>query len=128
MDTAVTPPRPIDRRGIPRCCLVEEHGILLARVRPGHRAAIVDVSARGALIETGHRVLPGAVVDLHVQRQASAASVRGRVLRCSVVCVRSSGVRYRAAIAFESELSGLNSTPTGYAVPADKCPGDVPSG
>lgn len=106
MDSVVTPPQPADRRRIPRCCLAEEHGIVLARVRPGHRAVIVDVSAGGALIETGHRVLPGAVVELHVQRQASATSVRGRVLRCSIVCVRSSGVRYRAAIAFESELAG----------------------
>ena len=116
MDTPVAP-EPIDRRCAPRCHVVEEHGIVLARVRPGHKAVIVDVSTRGALIETGHRVLPGALIELHVQRERGATTVRGRVVRCAVVCVRSSAVRYQAAVAFDSELFGLGPAGAGYSMP-----------
>ena len=116
MDTTVAS-EPIDRRCATRRRLPEEHGILLARVRPGHKAIILDVSTRGALIETGHRVLPGAPIELHVQRQHGATTIRGLVVRCAVACVGSSTVRYRAAVAFEGELSGVGAAGKGYSAP-----------
>ena len=47
-----------DRRGARRLDAFEEHRIVSACVRPGHRARLIDVSSRGALIETNHRLLP----------------------------------------------------------------------
>jgi hypothetical protein len=83
---------------------VEEHRIVSACVRPGHRARLIDVSAGGALIETNHRLLPGTSVELQVQTGTERATVRGQVLRCSVVRVRPTWVCYRGAIAFDRHL------------------------
>jgi hypothetical protein len=77
-----------DRRGTRRLEAFEEHRIVSACVRPGHRARVIDVSAGGALIETSHRLLPGSSVELQVETNAERASVRGQVLRCSVVRLR----------------------------------------
>jgi hypothetical protein len=96
-----------DRRRMRRHRAVEEHGIVSARVRPGHGAQVIDVSAGGALIETTHRLLPGSVVELHVDRGGHHACVRGRVLRCAVVRVRPASVAYRGAIGFDRDLPWL---------------------
>jgi hypothetical protein len=86
---------------------VAEHGIVCARVRPGHAAIVIDVSLDGALIETGHRLLPGTSVVLHFESLDRRESVRGRVLRSTVAAVRASGISFRGAIRFESPLSCL---------------------
>ena len=84
METAMSDGRP-DRRGTRRIETLEEHGIVSACVRPGHRARLIDVSAGGALIETTHRLLPGASVELQVEtgtgsreRSRAGAAMRGR--------------------------------------------------
>lgn len=94
----------LDRRAMRRLEAVEQHGIVSAFVRPGHRARLVDVSAGGALIETSHRLLPGASVELQVETGADRASIRGQVLRCAVVRVRPTWICYRGAIAFDRYL------------------------
>ncbi len=105
-----------DRRRARRRARAEEHGIVAARVRPGYQVAVIDVSAGGALIESVHRLLPGSSVELHLQTRTRHASVRGSVLRCSVIRVRSTGVCYRGAIAFDHSLPWF-SEDAGYAVP-----------
>lgn len=100
METVVTDDLP-DRRGTRRLEAFEEHRIISTCVRPGIRARLIDVSAGGALIETNHRLLPGAPVELQVETGTDRASVRGRVLRCAVVRVRPTWVCYRGAIAFD---------------------------
>ena len=92
------------RRGCRRRC-VEEHGILAVRIRPGHQAVVVDVSDDGALIETGHRLLPGAAVELIMETSTNKTAVRGRVLRSSIASVRPSSVSYRGAIGFDRALA-----------------------
>ena len=96
-----------DRRQARRLLQSDDHGIVSARVRPGHRAKLIDVSAGGALIETSHRLLPGAAVELHVETRSHRTNVRGRVLRCAVVIVRPSWVCYRGAIGFDRQLPWL---------------------
>jgi hypothetical protein len=103
METAVNGEMP-DRRAARRLEAFEEHRIMAASVRPGHRARVIDVSAGGALIETCLRLLPGTSVELQVETGMSRASVRGRVLRCAVVRVRPTWVCYRGAIAFDRHL------------------------
>ena len=94
----------LDRRTTHRLHRTEEHGIVGARVRPGHRAHLVDVSAAGAMIETSYRLLPGTSVELHLETENAHTNIRGRVLRSTVVRVRPSSVCYRGAIAFDREL------------------------
>ena len=93
-----------DRRGARRLEAFEEHRIISAAVRPGHRARVIDVSAGGALIETSLRLLPGTAVELQVETGTNRANVRGRVLRCAVVRLRPTWVCYRGAIAFDRHL------------------------
>src|SRR5262245_49196012 len=81
-----------------------EHGIVRVRVRPGHLATVVDVSAGGVLVETEHRLLPGSSVELQLEREHHREKLRGRVVRCSVVPVRPEGVFYRGAPAFDRPL------------------------
>lgn len=93
-----------DRRGTRRLGAFEEHRIVAACVRPGHRARVIDVSASGALIETSHRLLPGTSVELQVETGSDRANVRGQVLRCAVVRLRPTWVCYRGAIVFDRHL------------------------
>ena len=82
----------------------EGHGIQSMQVRPGRHAMLINISAGGALIETGHRLLPGASVDLVLERSHYRATVRGRVLRCTVVRLQSASICYRGAIGFDRSL------------------------
>ena len=97
----------IDRRHARRHQTTEEHGITYARVRPGKRVTIINISSGGALVETSHRLLPNATVELHLEGSDRPISVRGRVLRCFVARVRSLGVSYRGAIVFDRPLASL---------------------
>jgi hypothetical protein len=91
-----------DRRNFRRTG-VGEHGIISARVRPGHPVAVIDISAGGVLIEMSRRLLPGAAADLQLDTAHRRASLRGRVLRCAVCRLLPSGVSYRAAIVFDRQ-------------------------
>jgi hypothetical protein len=84
-----------------------EHGIVRARVRPGHEVSVIDASAGGLLIETDRRLLPGAAIDLHLSTAGGTTTVRGCVLRCAVSGLRPAGVFYRGAIGFERHVSCL---------------------
>ncbi len=106
-----------DRRQTRRHQHVEEHGIVSTRIKPGHHARLVDVSAGGALIETNRRLLPGTSVELHLESESRQASVRGRVVRCAVVRVRPASVCYRGAISFDRHLPWFADA-SGYQVPS----------
>jgi PilZ domain len=93
-----------DRRGARRLDAFDQHRIVSACVRPGHRVRLIDVSSGGALIETNHRLLPGTSVELQVETGTARASVRGQVLRCAVVRLRPTWVCYRGAIVFDRHL------------------------
>lgn len=93
-----------NRRRLPRLDAFDQHRIVSTSVQPGHAARVIDVCAGGTLIETNHRLLPGTSVELQVDTKTDRASVRGRVLRCSVVRVRPTWVCYRGAIAFDEQL------------------------
>jgi PilZ domain len=103
MEAAVSR-KPDDRRAARRHEHLESHGIVSARVKPGHRARVVDVSAGGALIETSHRLMPGAQVELQVESRTRKVSIGGRVLRAFVVRVFPTFVCYRGAIGFDRHL------------------------
>jgi len=106
-----------DRRANRRHRRVQEHGIVRARVRPGHVVTLIDVSAGGALVDTEHRMLPGTSVELQVESENRRACLRGRVLRCAVVRVRPDSMCYRGAIAFDRYLPWFGDG-DGYDVPS----------
>lgn len=90
-------------------------------MRPGRQVRLVDISADGALIEATHRILPGRVVELRVERAACRASVRGRLLRCTIARLQSSSIFYHGAIAFDDRLPWLvDDSPEGMAFPTAK--------
>lgn len=99
----MTHPGP-ERRRTRRVEDAKAHRILATRIRPGHEAHIVDVSAGGALIDTSYRLLPGTSVELHVESESGHVRMRAEVLRCAVVKVRPHDVCYRGAIRFERHL------------------------
>jgi hypothetical protein len=104
METGVTGAAP-DRRRTRRRNRVDEHGIVRARVRPGQDVSVIDVSAGGALVESTHRLMPDARVELHLRRNtAEAEIVRGRVLRCRVSTLSATAVSYQGAILFDRPL------------------------
>jgi hypothetical protein len=100
---------------------VGEHGIVSARVRPGYDVLLINVSAGGALVESWHRLLPGAIVELHLETSERRTAVRGRVLRCAVSRLRSTSVCYRGAIGFDRHLPWFaDDESAGYAVPTSE--------
>lgn len=76
-----------------------------ARLRAGREAAVVDVSAAGALIETPVRLLPGTRVSLEILAVPTSLVASGRVIRATVYSVSAEqGVRYRGAVQFDAPL------------------------
>jgi hypothetical protein len=97
----------VERRRTRRRRTVREHGIEAARVRRGVNVTIVDASAGGVLIETPHRLLPGMPLEISFEHNRGISTIRGRVLRCGVVHLTASSVRYRGAIGFDEQLPWL---------------------
>jgi hypothetical protein len=86
------------------------------RIRPGHDAAVVNISSGGLLVETERGLPPGVSVELQMDIDTRRCIVRGRVLRCTVAQLRAYGIRYRSAIAFDRRLAEYVHPP-GYSVP-----------
>ena len=102
------------RRHAPRHATVERHGVTAVRIRPGHPAAVVDISERGALLDTAHRLLPGHSVELQIQTATDRTHVRARVVRCEVVALDAGSISYRGAVVFERHIPWLAAE--GYVV------------
>ena len=56
----------LERRAVPRIRPTGGDGLEQIRLRPGRVARVVDLSSRGALIETDWRLLPGIRVELQI--------------------------------------------------------------
>ncbi len=111
----MTPTR-IERRHAARLTAADGTAVPPVRIRPGHAASIIDISAGGALVESERGLSPGTHIELQMDIGARRWSVRGRVLRCAVAQVHAAGVRYRSAIAFEQQVP-WPARPDGYPVP-----------
>jgi hypothetical protein len=101
-----------------------------ARVRPGHRLTIIDVSPGGALVEVERALRPGAHVDVHLETDAQRWTVSARVVRCAVAAIDAeAGVTYRAALAFIESCEWMREalTPAGYLMRAPGTASGVPS-
>lgn len=73
-----------------------------AVLRPGQAVVIVNISSRGALVESGARLRPGAQTELHLSGGSARARVKGRLDRCQLV--RLDPVRYHGVIVFDERV------------------------
>lgn len=96
-----------DRRRVRRLCGVELPDDVRGRIRPGHQVRIVDVSRRGALIDTAQRLLPGTHVEVHLEHADGRHVSRARVVRCGIAELGPQVVVYRAGLEFEREVNWL---------------------
>jgi PilZ domain-containing protein len=122
--------RPVtERRLARRTTAVAELGIRQAKVRPGHDAAVLDISSNGVLIETALRLMPGRPIELQLERGGQITTVRGRVMRSQVARVQPSRVSYRGAIGFDQPLGwlGVHARQDEYAVHGEPAGGRVRS-
>lgn len=102
---------------------------LRARVRPGYRLVVVDLSCAGALVEVGRPLRPGSQVELHLETGAGGGTVAARVVRCAVAAIDAeSGVTYRAALCFSESCDWVREalTPAGYGIPGAVAPKATP--
>jgi len=118
-----------ERRLARRITAIAELGIRQAKVRPGHEAAVLEISSNGALIETSLRLMPGRQIELQIERGGQITPIRGRVIRSQVARVQPSRVSYRGAIGFEQPLAwlGAPANQDEYAVHGEPAGGRVRS-
>ena len=63
---------------------------------------VLNLSTRGALVESDGRLRPGAHTELQLTGATSRRSVRGRVGRCHIATLEP--LCYRGAILFDEDL------------------------
>jgi len=124
-ETTDSPPLPRgrDRREFARLNPLDLREPFAARLKYGDTVTIVDVSAGGALFETGDRLRPDSDLVLEVTGLdgEEPTHVVSRVLRCEVSGLRG-GIRYRGACVFKRPLSHpalLVVPPLLHSAPAD---------
>ncbi len=76
-----------------------------ARVRPGDRVTLVNLSRGGALVESNLRLRWGIRCDLEWTMGDGVVCVAARVARCFVARLDASAVRYRTALSFEAPVA-----------------------
>lgn len=106
MDIGVSGTARPERRAAPRVATPHAAASLKAWLRSGAEIALINLSAAGALIESGRRLMPGARVDLQVHTRTGRFVLTGRLVRAEVSALRSDAVRYRAGMAFEGASVG----------------------
>jgi hypothetical protein len=105
-----------ERRRTPRS---RPHG-LAARIRPGHRVTLVNVSTDGALLDAPTPLRPGAGIEVQFERADHRVRIAGTVVRCGVAALDANrGPTYRAAIAFEGTFDWVREEAPrdGYGLP-----------
>lgn len=94
-----------ERRTEPRYAAHALPSIVTVRVRPGILANLVDMSANGAQLETGRRLLQGRFVHVQFLGPRGVTTVRARVVRNHVGTLSACLIRYRSGVRFDRRLS-----------------------
>jgi hypothetical protein len=94
----------VDRRGALRFHQGELPVDLRGRVRPGQSVRVINLSPRGALLESSRRLLPGSRIDVHLECCHFQHVTRATVIRCYVGVLLPHAVLFRAAIEFDRRL------------------------
>jgi hypothetical protein len=92
-------------------------GDVRVRIRPGHRLTLMNVSARGALLEGACALRPGSQVEVLLDTPTGAKTIAGRVNRCVVAAIHPL-MTYRAAVAFSQIVPAVRewTTRCGYVL------------
>src|SRR5215471_2037541 len=93
---------------------------LAARVRPGHRVHVVNVSEAGALLEAARPLRPGTDVEVQFERADRRIRLQATVVRCGVTAIHPDrGPTYRAAVAFSETFEWVREGATldGHGMP-----------
>lgn len=90
-----------------------------ARMRPGYRLSIIDLSGTGALVEAARPLRPGSHVDVQFESDERHEQVSARVVRCAVASINAEAITYRAALSFIDTCDWVREvlTPEGYGMP-----------
>lgn len=99
----------IERRRERRCAGGGAHWQPFALLRPGQPVTLLNISARGALVESSARLRPGAHTELQLAGSQSRTSVRGRLERCHVATL--APLRYRGVMLFDERIDLGEETP-----------------
>jgi len=105
--------QPLTERRIDARFILPHTSITRATLRPGCAVHVVDLSARGALVQAGQPLRPGARVHFQLVTTERAFALVGRILRCAVWTLDAErGATYRGALHFEErcEFSGEYAT------------------
>jgi hypothetical protein len=97
----------IERRIHPRLHPSAIPDLRSIRLQGGGEANIINISKKGALLETQERVTPGAGISIRLVAADAVFLMRGRILRSRAKTLRESVPVYEAAIEFETELTVL---------------------
>jgi hypothetical protein len=101
--------QPLTERRIDTRFILPHTSITRATLRPGCAVHVVDLSARGALVQAGQPLRPGARVHFQLVTTERAFALVGRILRCAVWTLDAErGATYRGALHFDErcEFSG----------------------
>jgi hypothetical protein len=104
---------------------------IAARVRPGDRVHVIDVSASGALLEAARPLRPGSDVEVQFERDGRRVRVFATVVRCGITAIHAErGPTYRAAVSFNDTLDWLReeATPGGHGLPRERAGRDQVAG
>jgi hypothetical protein len=93
-----------DRRSTSRLRTSELPPDLWGRVRPGYTIRVIELSARGALIESSRRLIPGTGVELHIECANFRHATRATVVRCFVGALYPHRIVFRGAVEFDRRL------------------------
>jgi hypothetical protein len=91
-----------ERRRSPRIVCLDQGVAPQARLRTGATLVVIDLSEHGCLAECTSRLLPGRRLDLRLSVENRSTIVPARVLRAYVHAIASDGIRYRAALGFDT--------------------------
>jgi hypothetical protein len=93
-----------NRRAMPRLRAGDLPWLERARLGDGSPLSLIDLSLGGAFFEVAARLMPGDLTKFEFVGDEGRAVTAGRILRSEVVQVRSDGVWYRGACAFDDPL------------------------
>ena len=73
-----------------------------AVLRPGKSVTLLNLSGRGALVQSATRLRPGAHTELQLAGAEGRASVKGRIERCYVAHL--DPIRYHGVVVFDKRV------------------------
>ncbi len=95
---------PSDRRSSRRFAADELQWLEHVRLQYGPSVSLVDLSIGGAAFEAERPLRPGAATVLELGADQEQRVVAGRIVRCEVVALQATSMRYRGACVFGRPL------------------------